>query len=248
MALYESNRVKSEFLATMSHELRTPLNSILGFSDLLLNSPNLPDRHRRWVENVQKSGQQLLGLINDILDLTKVEAGKMQVKREEFALAEVSDGVLGSMRPLAEKKNIDMRQQIPADLPKLQQDAGKLRQILSNLVSNALKFTPEGGRVLVKARTEDGWLVLDVVDNGVGIAPEDREAIFEKFRQAGRTLTREHEGSGLGLSIVREISKLLGGDVSLHSELGRGSTFTIRLPLELPVTAAPPLPPPEVVY
>jgi two-component system sensor histidine kinase BarA len=248
MALYESNRVKSEFLATMSHELRTPLNSILGFSDLLLNSPNLPERHHRWVDNIRKSGQQLLALITDILDLAKMEAGKMKVKREEFAFGEISEGVLASMRPLAEKKNIDLRQQLPSDLPKLQQDAGKVRQILANLVSNALKFTPEGGRVSVRARAEGDWLLIDVIDNGVGIAPEDRESIFEKFRQAGKTLTREHEGSGLGLSIVRELTKLLGGDVTLHSELGRGSTFTIRLPLEVPVPPPLPAPTAEVVY
>lgn len=246
MALYESNRIKSDFLATMSHELRTPLNSILGFSDLVL-SGQLTDRQRRWVENIQSSGQHLLALINDVLDLAKVEAGKMTIKPEPFAFGEVSEGVVASMRPLAERKNIDLRQQVDPSLTNLYQDAGKIRQILQNLLSNAVKFTPEGGRVLLKARREDDFLAFDVIDNGVGIAPEDQEVIFEKFRQAGRTLTRQHEGSGLGLSIVRELSKLLGGDVSLRSELGRGSAFTVRLPLRLPEPTPPPAPA-EVVY
>jgi two-component system, NarL family, sensor histidine kinase BarA len=234
LALYESNRLKSDFLTTMSHELRTPLNSILGFSDLLLNNGEAGDKVQRWILNIQTGGQQLLALINDVLDLAKMEAGKMQVRAESFAVGEVIETVIASLRPLAERKNIDLRQQLDPGLPPLFQDAGKVRQILSNLVSNALKFTPEGGRVLVKARTADDFIVIDVIDNGVGIAPEEQEAVFEKFRQAATPLTREHEGSGLGLSIVRELSKLLGGDVNLQSELGRGSTFTVRLPVRLP--------------
>jgi two-component system sensor histidine kinase BarA len=234
MALYESNRLKSDFLTTMSHELRTPLNSILGFSDLLLNSGPAGDKDKRWIVNIQTGGQQLLALINDVLDLAKMEAGKMQVRGETFAIAEVIESVIASLRPLAERKNIDLRQQLDPGLPPLLQDAGKVRQIVSNLVSNALKFTPEGGRVLVKARSADDLIFIDVFDNGVGIAPDEQESIFEKFRQAANPLTREHEGSGLGLSIVRELSKLLGGDVHLQSELGRGSTFTVRLPTRLP--------------
>src|SRR5262249_652017 len=127
-------------------------------------------------------------------------------------------------------KNIDLRSSYPPDLPPVQQDAGKLRQILSNLLSNAIKFTPEGGRVALRAEQDGGDLVLTVSDTGVGISPEDQEAVFDKFRQAANRLTGEQEGRGLGLSIVRELSKLLGGDVTLKSELGRGSTFTVRLP------------------
>jgi signal transduction histidine kinase len=238
MALFESNRVKGDFLATVSHELRTPLNNILGFSDLLLGSAQIAGSQRRWIENIDAGGRQLLSLINDLLDLAKIEAGKMQVRGENFGLAEVCEGVVTGLRPMAEKKNIEFRQQIAPDIPPLYQDAGKLRQILSNLLSNALKFTPEGGRVLLQARREEEMIVIDVIDNGVGIAPEDREAIFEKFRQTANPMTRRHEGSGLGLSIVRELSKLLGGDVSLQSELGRGSTFTVRLPIRLAVENA----------
>jgi signal transduction histidine kinase len=233
MALYESNRLKSDFLATMSHELRTPLNSILGFSDVLKSSDQLSDKQQRWVDNIQSSGEQLLNLINDILDLAKIEAGKMQVRVAEFSLHDLGEGLLNMFRLLAEKKNIDLRSQIDPAVPLLKQDAGKLQQILSNLLSNAIKFTPEGGTVTLKAVTEPRYVVITLTDTGVGIAVEDQELVFEKFRQAGNPLTREHAGTGLGLSIVRELAKLLGGEVSLVSELGRGSTFTVRLPLEL---------------
>jgi signal transduction histidine kinase len=233
MALYESNRLKSDFLATMSHELRTPLSSILGFSEVLLSGSQLNDKQQRWVGNIQSSGQRLLNLINDILDLAKIEAGKMQVRLEEFSIHDVCEGMLNMFRPLAEKKNIDLRGQIDPGVPVLRQDVVKLQQILSNLLSNAIKFTPEGGRVLLKAEADLGQLVLTVTDTGVGIAPEEQELVFEKFRQGGNPLTREHAGTGLGLSIVRELAKLLGGEVTLQSELGRGSTFTIRVPLQL---------------
>jgi two-component system sensor histidine kinase BarA len=250
MALYESNRLKSDFLATMSHELRTPLNSILGFSEVLLSSNGLSEKQNRWVTNIQSSGQQLLNLINDILDLAKIEAGKMQVRLVEFRIQDVCEGMLAMFRPLAEKKNIDLRGVFAGDVPLLRQDVVKFQQILSNLLSNAIKFTPEGGRVQLKAEVDalaappappaagvrwsgGGFIVLTVSDTGVGIAREEQEMIFEKFRQAGNPLTRQHAGTGLGLSIVRELSKLLGGEVSLQSELGRGSTFTVRLPLQL---------------
>jgi two-component system, NarL family, sensor histidine kinase BarA len=250
MALYESNRLKSDFLATMSHELRTPLNSILGFSEVLLSSNGLSEKQNRWVVNIQSSGQQLLNLINDILDLAKIEAGKMQVRLVEFSIYDVYEGMLAMFRPMAEKKNIDLRGVLAPNIPLLRQDAVKVQQILSNLLSNAIKFTPEGGRVQLKAdldllgappaggasamlRGSGGFIVLTVSDTGVGIAREEQEMIFEKFRQAGNPLTRQHAGTGLGLSIVRELSKLLGGEVSLQSELGRGSTFTVRLPLQL---------------
>ena len=233
MALYESNRLKSDFLATMSHELRTPLNSILGFSDVLLTSGPLTDKQQRWAQNIQSSGQKLLALINDILDLAKIEAGKMQVRVEEFSLQDVCEGLLNMFRQMAEKKNIDLRGQIDPAIPPLRQDVTKLQQILQNLLSNAIKFTPEGGRVSLKAEADPRHVILTVVDTGVGIAPEEQDLVFQKFRQSGNPLTREHAGTGLGLSIVRELTKLLGGEIVLQSELGRGSTFTVRLPLQL---------------
>jgi signal transduction histidine kinase len=233
MALYESNRLKSDFLATMSHELRTPLNSIIGFSDVLVSSDELNEKQQRWVSNIRSSGDQLLGLINDILDLAKIEAGKMQVRVEDLSIHDVAEGLLSMFRPFAEKKNIELKGQVDPDIELLRQDPGKLQQILSNLLSNAIKFTPEGGRVVLKAEAVPPNLLLTVTDTGVGIAPEDQELVFEKFRQAGNPLTREHAGTGLGLSIVRELCKLLGGEVTLESELGRGSKFTVTIPLHL---------------
>jgi signal transduction histidine kinase len=233
LALYESNRLKSDFLATMSHELRTPLNSILGFSEVLGSTSGLNDKQTRWVGNIRSSGEQLLALINDILDLAKIEAGKMQVHIVEMSSYDACEGLLTMFRPLAEKKNIDLRSTLAPGIPVLRQDAVKFQQILSNLLSNAIKFTPEGGRVQLKAEAAYGHIVLTVSDTGVGIAQEEQELVFEKFRQSGNPLTRAHAGTGLGLSIVRELSKLLGGEVTLQSELGRGSVFTVRLPLQL---------------
>jgi len=233
LALYQTGQLKDDFLATMSHELRTPLNSILGFSEVLLSSDQLSEKQKRWVKNIHSGGERLLTLINDVLDLAKIEAGKMRVRVEEFSIHDVCEGLLNMFRPLAEKKNIQLESQIDEGIPVLRQDANKIQQILWNLLSNSVKFTPEGGRVSVKAETDGVHLILSVVDTGVGIAKEDQEVIFEKFRQSARVLTREQQGTGLGLSIVRELAKLLGGDVGLQSDLGRGSTFTVTLPLHL---------------
>jgi signal transduction histidine kinase len=240
LRLYEMNNLKNEFLATMSHELRTPLNSILGFSDVLTRAPNLDERQLRYVNNIRTSGKNLMALITDILDLAKIESGKVEVHVVEFSMIDLVERQTGAMAPLAEKKNIELTCHVEPDLPGLKQDAGKLQQILNNLLSNAIKFTPEGGRVRVSAeRFDEIMLNLIVEDTGVGIPLEDHETIFEKFRQ-GRNipgqknaLTREYEGTGLGLSIVMELSKLLGGDVILDSEFGKGSTFTIRVPFEI---------------
>ena len=233
MALYTSNKLKDDFLQTMSHELRTPLNSILGFSDLLGSNAQLSEKQHKWVENINTSGKSLLNLINDILDLAKLESGKMQVRVEEFSVRDVAEGLVGMFKPQADKKNIELECKVDPGLPPVRQDAGKLQQILWNLLSNAVKFTPEGGRVELSADTDGVHLILAVKDNGVGIAPEDQEPIFDKFRQASNPLTREHAGTGLGLSIVRELAKILGGEVKLQSDLGRGSTFTVTLPLQL---------------
>jgi signal transduction histidine kinase len=239
LSLHEMNKIKNEFLATMSHELRTPLNSILGFSDVLSGAENLQDKQRKYVQNIRTSGQSLLTLINDILDLAKIEAGRMEINVVDFSLADLVDRVTSTMRPLAEKKNIDLHWEVDADLPIVVQDLGKLQQIFYNLLSNAIKFTPEGGRIRVAAALAPGGMFdLVVADSGIGIPLEDQGVIFEKFRQ-GRNLrgndalTREYEGTGLGLSIVKELSKLLGGEVLLESEFGKGSTFTVRLPVEL---------------
>ncbi|WP_315851948.1 sensor histidine kinase [Tautonia rosea] len=240
MALYEMNRIKSDFLATMSHELRTPLNSIIGFSEVLSGNEQLSEKQRRYASNIQNSGRMLLAMINDILDLAKIESGKMEVRSDDFSVREVCETLAVQMRPMAERKSIELECRLDEAIPLVRQDQGKLRQIVYNLLSNAIKFTPEGGRVILSAKAEGRSIVVAVADNGVGIAAEDREVIFEKFRQAGipgqsaDVLIREHQGTGLGLSIVRELARMLGGDVTLDSEPGRGSTFTVIIPQQLP--------------
>ena len=235
--LYEMNRMRSDFLATMSHELRTPLNSIIGFSEVLAGISSLTDKQRRYCDNIQKSGKILLDHINDILDLAKMESGKMEVRLAEFSIEPVVHSQCDLVRPLAEKKNIDIDCRVQPSLPSLRQDQAKIQQILSNLLSNAIKFTPEGGSIMVKvARSSEQELVMVVSDTGIGIADEDQQVIFEKFRQGrvvtpdGDAMTREYSGTGLGLSIVKELCRLLGGGISLQSELGKGSSFTVRLP------------------
>lgn len=242
LRLYEMNKLKDEFLATMSHELRTPLNSILGFSDLLANSKDLGEKQKRYVANIQMSGKNLLAQINDVLDLAKIESGKMELQLSEIAVADLIERRVGTMLPLADKKNIEMTSEIDPKIPILFQDSVKLQQILNNLISNAIKFTPEGGRVHVAATLCDDdpdLMELIVEDTGIGIPLDEQEHIFEKFRQ-GRSspeskdaLTRAYEGTGLGLSIIRELSKLLDGEVFLESEFGRGSKFTVRLPVKM---------------
>ncbi len=240
MRLYEMNSLKSDFLSTMSHELRTPLNSILGFSEVLAGIQSLDDKQRRYVQNIQKSGKTLLEMINDILDLAKMESGRMEIRLADFRVQHIIAAQADMARPLAEKKNIDLETAIEPDLPPMRQDQARVQQILNNLLSNAIKFTPEGGRVTIAAaRDESDCLVLRVSDTGVGIAEEDQQVIFEKFRQgrvglpSGDAMTREYSGSGLGLSIVKELCKLLGGAISVASELGKGSTFTVRIPWTL---------------
>ncbi|TWU08012.1 sensor histidine kinase [Stieleria varia] len=237
--LYEANRVKSDFLANMSHELRTPLNSIIGFSDVLQGIDSLNEKQRRYARNIQQSGRLLLEMINDILDLAKVEAGKMEVRRSEFDLSRLVAAQCDMIQSLSEEKNISLSMEIPDGLPQATQDPNKLGQIINNLLSNAIKFTPEGGMITVRvADLHDGRFRLQITDTGVGIAAEDQPIIFQKFRQSrkvldGEGLTREFAGTGLGLSIVKELAKLLGGEVAFESELGRGSTFWVDLPWRL---------------
>jgi signal transduction histidine kinase len=253
MELFNNNRLKDDFLATISHELRTPLNSILGFSDILQTAPNLDARQRRYVSNIQTSGQSLMVQINDLLDLAKIESGKMDIHPDAVRLEEILELQVQQMLPLADRRRIDLRMDAPRPrLPELIQDRGKISQIVNNLLSNAIKFTPEGGRVRVSSRMVDAATVsFSVEDTGIGIPLQEQEHIFEKFRQGstapgGRDhTTREYEGTGLGLSIVRELSRLLGGDVSLVSEFGKGSVFSVRLPVEVPLRKAVSEPAPE---
>lgn len=245
MRLYEMNRLKSDFLANMSHELRTPLNSIIGFSEVLEGIDSLNDKQKRFAKNIKKSGRLLLDLINDILDLAKIEAGKMDIRAAEFRVESIVHAQCDMVRPLADEKNIDLKVEVARNTTSMYQDQNKIQQILMNLLSNAIKFTPEGGRIEVEARrVRGGMLKLTVTDTGVGIAEEDREIIFEKFRQSSTTsgdgnLTREYSGTGLGLSIVKELCKLLGGEISFESELGKGTTFTVLIPWTLSSIKSP---------
>jgi two-component system sensor histidine kinase BarA len=237
MRLFEMNQVKSDFLATVSHELRTPLNSILGFSDLLAKGKSIDDKQKRYAANIERSGRQLLDMINDILDLAKIESGRMEVRPSEFDIGAVVLTQCDLARPLSERKHIELDCEVAPGLEPIRQDRGKIEQILNNLLSNAIKFTPDGGRIHVSARRDRrGDLRLTVTDTGVGISESEQVTVFEKFRQGsnvlagGNAMTREYSGSGLGLSIVRELCRLLGGDVTLESELGKGSEFTVILP------------------
>ncbi len=253
--LYEMNRVKSDFMATMSHELRTPLNSILGFSDVLSSIQTLDDKQKRYVNNINKSGRALLNMINNVLDLARVDAGLLQARVSEFRVEAVVLAQCDMAKPLVDKKNLELTTRFAENLPKMRQDEARIQQILNNLLSNAIKFTPEGGRIQVEInrtfraplypRAFGGgnnepipFLEMKVIDSGVGVALEDRQIIFEKFRQGksateGSAMTREHSGSGLGLSIVKELCKLLEGEVTLESQPGFGSVFIVSLPWEL---------------
>ena len=201
---------------------------------------SLDDKQKRYVENIQSSGRTLLDMINNILDLAKLESGKTDIKLSEFSIEQIVGAQCDMARPLTEKKNINLEIDLQPGLPEMHQDQARLQQVLNNLLSNAIKFTPEGGRIKISARRESGdQLVLQVSDTGVGIAEEYMETIFQKFRQASSSpaeddaMTREYTGTGLGLSIVKEICRLLGGEISVESQLGKGSTFTVRLPFVL---------------
>lgn len=237
VALYEANRLKSEFIANVSHELRTPLTSIIGFAELLREEPSgdADPRTLRYAENILISGRILLEIINDLLDLAKIEANRIELRLDTVQVQEVCGTLLDFMRPQADKKNLRLELHADDGLSPLTTDRGKLRQILFNLLSNAIKFTPEGGQVLLRAaRLDDGHVRVAVTDTGPGIAPENHALIFEKFRQIDQSATREHHGTGLGLAIAKELTYLLGGEIGMESEPGHGATFWVKLP-----TAAP---------
>jgi signal transduction histidine kinase/DNA-binding response OmpR family regulator len=232
--LLDANRHKTVFLANMSHELRTPLNAILGFSELLIDSSNgqFPDATKnRFLEQIHSSGKHLLGLINDILDLSKIEAGQMELRLQTVSVADVVAQVAGTVEPLAAKKQIHLEFDA-ASSGQILADEGKVRQMILNLVSNAIKFTPEGGTVTIKATRLAHRLEIVVSDNGMGIAEQDIERMFKEFQQVDSGVNRTQQGTGLGLALTRSFAILHGGDVRVESELGKGSQFTIDLPVE----------------
>jgi len=231
--LLEANRHKSVFLASMSHELRTPLNAILGFSELLIDAGNgqyPPATRKRFLEQIHASGKHLLGLINDILDLSKIEAGQMELRLQKVDVAEVVNEVVSTVEPLVAQKTMHL-QIARAGAGEITADAGKVKQMLLNLVSNAVKFTPEGGTVTIETRRLDDSVELSVTDTGIGIGSQDQERVFHEFQQVDSGVGRAQAGTGLGLTLTRRFARLHGGDVRVVSEPGKGSVFTIVLPI-----------------
>ncbi len=226
-----ASRTKSEFLANMSHELRTPLNAIIGFTRLVMRRGRevLPEKQYDNLGKILASGEHLLSLINAVLDLSKIEAGRTEVHPTKFALEPLIDQCLRTVEPMV-KGEIRLEKEVEPDASTLVTDQDKLRQILINLLGNAVKFT-EAGRITVRARRQGDLLALSVADTGMGIPEHAKELVFEEFRQVDSSSTRQHGGTGLGLPISRHLARLLGGDITLESRLGAGSTFTVTLPV-----------------
>jgi CheY-like chemotaxis protein/nitrogen-specific signal transduction histidine kinase len=236
-----ASRHKSEFLASMSHELRTPLNAVIGFSDVLLERMfgELNERQDEYLRDIRSSGHHLLELINEILDLSKVEAGRMELDLGSVSLADAIDHGLAMVRERAAKHGISLRRDIAGDIGMVWADELKLRQVLLNLLTNAVKFTPDGGSVAIAARVTDGEVEVSVTDTGIGIAEAERERIFEAFQRGGRTAPTGAEGTGLGLTLTRQIVELHGGRIWMTSTPGAGSTFAFALPRHVGRRAAP---------
>jgi signal transduction histidine kinase len=231
--LEAASRHKSEFLANMSHELRTPLNAILGFSEVLAERMfgEVNEKQAEYLQDILSSGRHLLSLINDILDLSKVEAGRLELELGRFHLPTALDNALTLVRERATRHGIRLTQTVAEGVGHIVADERKVKQILLNLLSNAVKFTPEGGRVDLTATVAGDVITIAVSDTGIGVAPEDQAAIFEEFRQVGREDARKQEGTGLGLTLAKKFVELHGGRIGVQSQSGQGSTFTFTLPL-----------------
>jgi signal transduction histidine kinase len=216
----------------MSHELRTPLNAIISFSEVLGERMfgDLNEKQDEYLKDIHASGQHLLSLINDILDLSKIEAGRMELELSVFNLPATLDNALNLVRERAGRHGIALHMSVDERMEQVRADERKIRQVVLNLLSNAIKFTPDGGRIDVRAKAVDGSAEVSVSDTGVGIAPEDQEAIFEEFRQVG-TADKKVEGTGLGLALSRKFIELHGGRIWVTSQVGAGSTFTFTIPV-----------------
>jgi len=228
-----ANQHKSEFLANMSHELRTPLNAIIGFSEVLSERMfgEVNEKQLEYLKDIHESGRHLLSLINDILDLSKIEAGRMELEVSTFDLPGALSNAMTLIRERAQRHGIGLGLEVDENLGNFSGDERKFKQIMLNLLSNAVKFTPDGGSVAVSARKDTTHVEIAVKDTGIGIAPEDQAVVFEEFRQVGRDQRRKAEGTGLGLALTKRFVELHGGAIRLESAPGRGSTFTVSLPL-----------------
>jgi signal transduction histidine kinase len=228
------DRLKNEFLASMSHELRTPLNSIIGYAEVMLDGVDgeLPDEAMEDVQAIYDSGKHLLSMINDILDLAKIEAERLELDRTALPLAVVVEEVQRATAILVKDKPVEIKVELPADLPTIYADHVRLRQILNNLVSNAVKFTSEGYvRITAQHVPDERVVTVSVEDTGIGIAPEHIEVIFERFRQVDGSSSRRAGGTGLGLNITKRLVEMHGGRIWVESELGKGSKFSFTMPV-----------------
>jgi signal transduction histidine kinase len=228
--LEQANRMKTQFLTNMSHELRTPLNSIIGYTELVINGTYgaLNDTQHDRLEKVIRNGHNLLGLINDVLDLSKIDGGRVVLERRSIPTAPLLDSVLATVEPLALRKGITVERQFN-DAPPLYADENRVRQIMTNIVANAVKFTDKG-HVTVRAFGEGSTVQLEITDTGIGIPPDQYDAVFAEFQQLDNSTTRRHEGSGLGMAITKKLVELHGGQIWLESVLDQGTTFYVRMP------------------
>jgi signal transduction histidine kinase len=232
--LEEASRHKSQFLANMSHELRTPLNAILGYAELIMDGlyGETPGKMRDVLDRIQKNGKHLLGLINDVLDLSKIEAGQLSLALTDYSLKDVVQSVFSAVEPLASEKRLAFTIDVPPKLPQGHGDERRITQVLLNLVGNAIKFT-DAGEVAINAAAQNGSFTVAVRDTGPGISQSDQGKIFEEFQQADNSTTKAKGGTGLGLAIARRIMEMHGGKLWVESEIGQGSTFTFSLPVEV---------------
>jgi PAS domain S-box-containing protein len=230
----EANRLKSEFLANMSHDLRTPLNAIVGFSELLIDEApgKINEQQRQCLDDILSSGQHLLTLINEVLDLSKIESGKTELRLTDIVLTEVIDSLAKTMTPIITPKKQNLAIEVEEGLPPVNADKAKLKEVLLNLMDNSSKFTPEGGKLKVEAIRKDDWCQISVIDNGIGIKKEDQERVFEPFSQLDNPITMGKSGTGLGLALVKQIVKKHGGRIWVESKYEKGSRFTFTLPLK----------------
>lgn len=231
----EADRLKSEFLSNMSHELRTPLNSVMALSRVLIMQAKekLTEEEMNYLEIIERNGKQLLALINDILDLSKIEAGRMDVTLKRFSIKSTIEMIVESLEPVAEEKGIEITQEIPDHLPRVENDESRIHQVLQNIIGNGVKFTEEGS-VTVSASYDREHVTIQVKDTGIGISEKDLPHIFEEFRQVDGSSSRHYEGTGLGLTISQRAARILGGDITVESTPGKGSLFTVTLPIEWP--------------